>query len=297
MSGSQGALAKLCLDTAAPIDTNSIPFDFLSFSGGAEHQIIRTEGIRGTRSRNKERRRRGLQVVQFTVTLNPSPTELDWLLINAIGFSESTNVFTPTESLPTFVVCLDRVAKVHTYAGCVVSRATFSGRAGQPLQLALDILAVSETEGASGGFPALTFDTDTMYVLSDGVLTLQSSARTFDDFSLTIDNKAVSRWMNSRTATSIDATDREVLFSCSTPYTSSETDLYTTPAGSSAGAAGTLTFTNGNQSVEFAFANLIADPAKAPPVNGRGEILLPLTYRAEKSGSTAELIITNDPTA
>lgn len=271
--------------------------EFLSISGGAENQIIRTEGIRGTRSRSKERRRRGPKVIAFTITMNPSPTELDWWLPRILGADESTDTFALAEVLPTFVVCVDRIAKVHTYTGCVVSRAVFSSSAGQPLQLAVDVLAVDETEGNSGTFPAITPDTDAMYVHSDAVLTLQSSARSFDECQVTIDNKAVARWMNSRTATDISATDREVLLACSTPYTSSESDLYTTPAGSSAGAAGTLVYTNGNQSLTFTFANLIQDPARTSPINGRGEILLPLTFRAEQSSTTKELVVTHDSTA
>lgn len=294
MASSQGSQAKLCMDAVAPIDTSSEPYEFLSISGGAEHQIIRTEGIRGTRSRSKERRRRGLQVVQFSIVMNPSPAELDKLLPRILGANESTDVFALAETLPTFLVCVDRIAKVHTYTGCVVSRATFRSSTGQPLQLTLDIIGVSETEGDAGSFPSLSLDTDTMFVHSDAVLTVQSSARSFDQAELIIDNRVVSRFMNSRTATDVAATDREILFNCSTPYTSSESDLITTPAGSSAGAAATLAYTNGNQSISFALANLIQDPARTPGIPGRGEILLPLNFRAEKSGSTNELIVTHD---
>lgn len=295
---SQGALAKFCLDTVAPIDGSSIPFDFLSNTLAAENTLIGTEGIRGTRSRSKERVRLANVNVGGTVTMNPSAAELDWLLINALGFSESTNVFTPTETVPSFVACLDRIAKVHTYLGCYVNRATFSGSSGQPITLALDIIGTSESEGAAASFPALTFDLDVPYIFSDSAtgLTLEGTgSRKFDNFELVIDNVLNARFMNSRTASDISATDRSVTLSMSTPYTADESALYTTPVGSAAGAAGALVFTNGSKVLTFTFANLKMNPARTPPVNGRGEILLPLQMTAYKSGSTAELIITHVP--
>ena len=51
------------------------------------------------------------------------------------------------ETLPSFTLAIDRVAKVFTYAGCKVNRAVLSGTQGGLLRLALDIVAQSGIRG------------------------------------------------------------------------------------------------------------------------------------------------------
>ena len=76
-----------------------------------------------------------------------------------------------------------------------------------------------------------------------------------------------------------------------TPYTSSESaTLY---GQNYAGAAATLTFTNGNTSLSFSMPAL-QTPDITPVAVGRGEVVLRMTSVARKSGSTAELTVTND---
>lgn len=298
MASSQGSQAQMCFDLAAPIDTSSIPIDFVSETLRRSAQIVESDGIRGTRSRTKERVRVGLETIAGNITMNPSPTELDNLLPVILGATEATDVFALAETLPTFLIAVDRVAKVFTYTGLVVNTASFSGSPGQPLVLSLDVIGLDETTGAAGSFPALTFDTDTMYVFTDAVFQYNSTTYAVTEFNVTINNLVESRFTGGSTiATDIAPTDREVTISVTTPYTSSETALYDLITTSVAGADGTLTLTNGNQSLLFTFANLKPSPEETPVVNGRGEILHQINFKALKSGSTNELIVTHDSTA
>ena len=103
------------------------------------------------------------------------------------------------------------------------------------------------------------------------------------------------QWNNSATATAICPTDRENTLSLSTPYTSDESALFTTPLSSATGAAATLAFSRSGQSTSIAFANL-KSIARPPGIPNKGQIRLPLHYRAYKSGSTASVIVTHDAT-
>lgn len=287
------------------VDANSTAIEVVSASLIAEHTLIESEGIRGTRSRTKERVRRGLINVGGTVVLHPSPTELDALLPVILGATESTDTFALAESLPEFDFMIDTGAKVYDFSDLKVNSATFRCSSGQPLELEIDMIGKTVTEGNAGTFPALTFDLDTMFVFSDSVFTYDTSSTGDDyeilDFEVMIDNLLEARFGNSTTATSIDPTDRRVSLSVTTPWTATDgssadsTGLYVT--SSIAGSDGSLALTNGNQSLSFAFANLKLAPAATPIVNGRGEITKGITYNVYKSATTNELIVTHDSTA
>ena len=291
-----GARAKMAIDAALPFDGSSIPLEFVNENVRMVQRHVQSEGIRGTRSRSKERVRIGQEQITGTITLHPSPTELAALLPYIMGAAGVSGVYDLGESLTAFQLMIDRVTKVFTYAGCKVGRAVFSGSQGQPLELRLDVEGQTETVSAAGGFPAITPDTDTMFILSDATLELaaDASAVQFRQFELTIDNVLdADRYMNSVTRAEIAATDRVITLSLGMMYTADEVDLYDQ---SIAGGSGTLTFTNGNQSIEFDFPNLKAE-AESPVVGGKGEIALPLSLTAYKSGSTSELTITLDTSA
>lgn len=294
MASSQGSQCKAAFDLT-DVDANSLPLEFVSETLTAEHTLVESDGIRGTRSRTKERVRRGLINIRGGMVLHPSPAELDALLPVIVGGTETTDVFPLAETLPEFDIMIDKGAKVFDFADLKVNRGIFRGSPGRPLEVDLDMFGKTVTIGNSGTFPALTFDTDTMYVFTDSVFTYNSTTYSIMDFELTVDNLVVPRFTNSTTATDIAATDRRVTLSLTTPWTSSETALYDT--SSVAGAAGSLVLTNGAQSLSFAFANMKLNPAQSPTVPGRGEIVQRLVFNIYQSSTTKELIVTHDSVA
>lgn len=296
---SEGAQAQLAMDSAGTaIGSFSEPYDFLSENLKASQERIHSNSIRGTRSRPKERNRQGLRRVSGTITMNPSPTELDNLLPRILGAAEATDTFDVAETLPEFDVLIDRVSKRFNYTSCKVARATFSGSSGQPIQLVLDIVG-KDFDNSDTAFPGLTFDTDAMYVFNDSSsgVTLEGSTREIQDFNLVIDNLVEARFRNSNTATDVTAQDRDITLSVTSPFTSSEIALFDDAVDDVDGATGSLVFTNGNQSLTFTFGNLLLMPAETPNVQGKQEIVLPQTYKAYKSGSTADLVVTHDASA
>lgn len=253
--------------------------------------------IRGVLDHAKERVTLGRLHIGFNIWMNPSPAELD-VILPLIGCTQSpTDTFTLSGSPSSHTCIVDAVAKVHTHTGCKIGRCVFSGQRGsQPIMLMMQILGTGFSEGNAGTFSATAIDTDIAYAFHEGALTLQSSSRSFDRFQLVIDPHLAVQWNNSTTPTDICPTDREITLSVSTPYTSSETDLFTTPLSAATGAAGTLVFTRSGQSTSFGFTHLKAI-ARPPGIPGKSEIRLPLTYRAYSSAGTVPLVITHDATA
>jgi len=287
--------------TNGSFDANSECYEFLSESMKKTGVILDTSGIRGTRSHHSNNTRTGPYEVGGSITIVPHPAGLDLILPRIMGAAESTDTFALADGLNLagsqyFGLMVDRVAKVFTYAGCLIDKAIFRGQAGGFVELQLDIIGQSESVGNAGSFPAITPSVAANaapYVFTDGVCTLVSSARVITEFEVTIDNQLRRRMSNSLTATSIDASDRIVTCKFKTPYTSSETDLY---GQALAGSAATLVLTNGNMSTTMTFAT-IQFPDNSPTITGKDEIPLELEGIARMSSTTKELVVTHDSTA
>lgn len=306
MAETVGTLAQMLADEST-IDTMSTRIALVSESLKASVELIDDPGIRGTRSRSKERVTRGLIRVGGQTVHNPSPTELDAILPWILGTDESTDVFAVADALQEVNIAILRGASLAdagmvTYAGCKAAQATFSGSINNPIQLAIDWVGKTATPADGSTFPSVALDTDGVYVFTGGVLTIRGAARRFSEFSLSINNFAEPSFNNNQTAQDIDALDREVLLTFNSPFTGSHgEDLWDTEWDdtNADGAAGSLVFLSNRsgQSLTFTFANLKPAPLDEASVTGKTRVRLPMTYRALMSGSTREIVVTHDSTA
>lgn len=282
--------------TAVVVDTRLV---FVSETMAKRGVIVERDGLRGTRAHVSEDTRTGPYSVAGQVVLEPTPEDLAVLFPFILGADASGTTFALAETLPSFTLVVDRVAKVFTYAGCKVARATFSGSSGSLLRLVLDIVAQSESVGNAGTFPSLTASITQPYIFHDLVMTLQSAAKKLASFELTIDNGLITdRFLNSTTIVSLPEGDRVITLGVVVPYstgtgTTGNTDLY---AQALAGAAGSLVFTNAGYSTTFNFGTLQV-PDNSPTAAGRGEIPLNLEMVARRVSSTPELNVIHDSTA
>jgi hypothetical protein len=286
---SQGFASSLGIDSANPV-AKGFEFDSASLTKNAT--IIDSSGLRGSRSHRSERTRAGNYTIQGTIELTPSPEDLALLLPWVLGAAASGTTYALADSLVDRYVTIDKVAKVYTYAGVQVNKATFHGAEGQAMKLTLDLVGKSESEANAGSFPGVTYSNTAPFMFSDSVLSLVGAARDVKQWTVTIDNSLDTAFYNSVTATRITPRDRVVSFDCTNPFTATETDLYNQAV---AGSAATLTLTNGGYSLSFAFAALQV-PARGPSINGRQEIPLVLSGIARMSGGTKELVVTLDST-
>lgn len=278
-------------------DSGSEQYEFTSESMRMVQSHVDSLGVRGTRSRVKDHVRIGQEVVGGSVSLVPTPVELDKWLPRILGAAESSDSFAVSETLPEFGCLFERGADRYIYTGCQVNRAVFTGAPGQLVGMTLDIFGKTEIRSATsfpGTVPAI--DTGQPYVFSDSTFQLQADTTATEclGFTITIDNFLERRFANSVTASQIFATDRLVTLEMLLPYTADEIDLIDQ---SVAGNSGTLTLTNGGQSTLFTFANLKV-PNESPVTPGRpGERTCVLRMSAYMSSSTRELVITHDSTA
>jgi len=287
---SMGYLAKLATSASTPATQ---PFAFISESMGKRQAIVEREGIKGTRSHYTEDTRLGNAPTGGQLVLEPTPEDLAIWFPRILGAAAVGTSFALAETLPSFFMAIDRVAKVHTYPKNWVNTATFSCSEGQPMKLSLDIVGTDETEGAAGTFPSLTLALTQPYMFSDMEITLNAIKRECKEFTLTIDNHLhKDRFFNSTTIYAAPAEDRTITLSCQPPYAAENVDLYRQAL---AGAAGSLVLTNAGYSTTFTFG-MLQVPPEAPNVNGKGELMLPLNMVARKNGSTMELAVTHDST-
>lgn len=286
---SQGYAAKLAFDSVLPFDGSSEAFEFISESLRMVQAHANSQGIRGTRSRLADRTRIVSEAITGTILMRPTIAEIDLLLPRIFGAATVAGVTSLSDSMIEFQVMVDRVAKVFTYEGCRISRATIQGSSGGPIEFSLDIEGETESIGNAGTFPSISVDTGNMYVFSDITLTLNAVATEVSSFSLVIDNMLdTGRFMNSVTRAEIPAQDRQVTLTLEVPYTTTNVALHDIAI---AGIDGTLVMNNGTSTYTVDFGNLKSQ-ANSPVAGGKSEIMLPLTFDCYRSGSDLEVKVT-----
>ncbi len=248
--------------------------------------------MRGSRSQVFERLRQGTLAPGGSITFEPSPTELRKMMPRILGGTEagaSPYTCAVAETVPAFWIMVDRVAKVYQYNNCYVDKAHFRASEGQPLEVTLDIEALTETITAAATFTGgLTIDANPPFVFWDGVLTLASASIPVRSVEVTIDNMLKKdRFTNTQTRSAIAAMDRVVTIRAECPYTADTTALYDTAIG---GVTADLTFTNGGKVFRLILQNVYF-PARRSPVMSRkdDEVLISLEGQVFKTGSTAEV--------
>jgi hypothetical protein len=265
---SPGALTKVSL--------NGTAMAVISCSLGKREMLLQRNGLRGYRSHIDTDVRKGPQRIGGTIGLEPSAAELVALMALAIGTGGNA-----TDDIPSFSAVIDRVARVDTYAGCKISRATISGQQGGIISCSLDI--VGKTEAVNTGTVATPAST-IPYILSDLVLTLINTARQTQSFSLVIDNHIdAERFLNSVTLDQVIPLDRTVTLTTTHPYNDANIGLYDQAVG---GSAGILALNNGTTVCQFDFGKLQL-PAESVDIPGKAELMLTLNMIATKVNNSA----------
>lgn len=263
---SMGHQTKIWIVESLPFNaTTAQCLDFQSESIQQRTSLYYNDGIRGMRSRARERVRESAQTIGGAITMTPSKTELRTLLPWILGGDEAGSgtsgtpyTYALAETMQTFQLLIQRSTvpghtdAVFLYEGCTVSRATFSASTAGPLQLSLEIEAKTEkpfTNGSGANWdaydgstavltadgnavPTSVPDTNTIFMFhdsggSDGILTLGGTNREAFDWSLTIDNVLdTGRYMNNIVRSSIPSTDRIVTMSATVPFSEAEDHLY-----------------------------------------------------------------------
>lgn len=270
----------------AQCEINDVRYDFHPASMiGVKEEHLDTNGLRGTRSRSIERNMPNLKRVNGQLKLIPTATEMTTLLPWINGAAAVSTSYPLGETLTAYTIVIDRIIKVHTYAGCKVGRARFHCAQGSALNLDLDVIGTTETEGAAASFSSTSIDIATRpWMFHQMTLTVDGTSVTPKSYEETLDNVIDSeRFFNSQTLTVANATDRHHMLRIELPYGDSAAtytdDLLAT------GVPVVATWTNGVYILTRTFAK-VAFTKVAPEINDRGEIFLVLSGEAFKSSTT-----------
>lgn len=290
MGATVGFQGKLGIHANNPVEAS---FDFLSESLRKTGANISHAGIHGLRGEQSERIRQANFSVGGSISMQACPEELAALLPWGMGAVASGTTFALAESLPERYVTIDRSAKVFTYDGVKVNSLMFEASEGSPLGQTWDLVGKTETVANSGTFPSLTNTLTAPFMFHDAAVTIAGNTEAIKSFRLGINNNLVVAYNNSQSASFIVAGERQVMLELTTPYSSSETDLYEL---ATAGVAVSIVLTNGNYSITFTIPKWQV-PVQSPSIAGKGsEVGLSLAGICRRSSTTQELTITLDST-
>lgn len=288
MSESVGTFDKIWISAD---DSTYVGLEFLSGSTlGLSENLLDPNGIRGVRGHQYERVRRGTRQTGGTLLFNPTPADLDILLPWILGAAESSDTFALAETVSARYIKASRDGTVHKYDGLKVNAATFSASEGSLLQLAVEVVGVDE---ASASAPAVAIVDDAPYVMMDGTATIAGDTVAFRSIEVGIQNQLETRYNNSATPSSVHAVDRLVTVGLQLPF-GDQSSLY----GSSSafpGAQVVATFTNSTKSLSFTMVK-VQVPRTPNELGNRAARNLNWRGVARRSGTTQELVVTNDST-
>lgn len=301
---SQGAQGQIAIITGDPPYTwtggTRICFNREDLTN--QDSILGPRCITGTRTQPAERTRYGASVVSGRLYLDASPAALDLFLpLITASAKDGSSQFPVTETIPSFGVLIDKVARRFEYQNCVINRAIFRGRQknqgdntdAELIDMIIEIIGEVETTN-NPDFPALDLaftDATRPYVFADGLLTLESVERHMMNFVLVWDNMLQSRYANSLNPTSIVPRDRLITLRTTNPFTADELDLYR-PVDVH-GFTGQLKWLQENMACTWDFTTL-QNPSLTPVIRGKTEIELLLDMTARGLSGGPEILVTND---
>lgn len=295
MAGSYGSIAQFGASTSGAATSK---FELISGNLDIrEDPLHDAHGLIGSRSHPSERVRRNTRRPGGTVVMQPNAVELDFWLARILGTAESADLFALNDALTvTMDIDVDKVTRVETFSSCSINRATFRSQQGGPLEMELDIEALTTTVASAGTFPSLTLNVASgPYMHSDAVFTLSGTAYKFRSWSLVVDNMLdTERFFNTETRISLQPKDRVITWTFDGPY-GDNVNLYGLALG---GIAITAVFTNTiSTGLTLTFSSTkVQFPRSSAVLNTAEEIMLPLVGIARRDGSTLELVTTNDST-
>lgn len=166
-------------------------FEFESVDINKRDELIRSNGIRGQRTPIGDFTQKGIYNVSGSVVLQPRPDDLSFLLPYILGGAEVADVFPLAETIPEFVVSVDKGTHVENFRGCKVSQAVFRSSQGQPLTLELQVEGrIADAPAASGSFPAIaaTMSEKLPFVHHQAIWTFASQNLPMNNLVITINN-------------------------------------------------------------------------------------------------------------
>jgi hypothetical protein len=288
-------LSKAWIGSADPITSgNGIQLDFQRFGLQRQTTLTNLNGMRGTRSQFAARTRSTAVRYSGPLVLEPTPVEMAGVIKYALGGTPVGTSMPLSDTLAAFVTgFLKGGQRYYTFGGCKVDRLRIEGGPGRPMQLTLDVMALTRSKGAAGTAPGGTsLDTTTVpYVYSDLVLTVGGNTQDTFNYVLEVNNFLDPRQVNALAPTALTPTDRSVTVTLEPAWGDNPDIDDLDPAGvpvTAVWTAGATSLTLSTPLVQFG-----GDDGEAA---GRTEIHFPMTGMARASAAGNELAVTLDST-
>lgn len=283
----------------ATFGSGSQRFELVKSTVKKTGRVIQSRGLLGTRDPNTTRTRQGKYDVGGQLEFDVSARMLDFFGQYVLGANESTDTFNVADGLPGFDM-------LHDPFGTGSSASLFSelyvNRFGLKLSnaneglvpMTLDVIGKTFTGGQAYTSAALgtTAGLDDPYMFHDtsGGITIRSGsgAIEIEEAELIIENALDVKFRNSRTATSIRATDRVISLVTNLPLTTSTLSTY---FGDKSAADATIVLDNGTVVTTITLFNLQV-PDEGPEVGGKDEVPLILRGIARADASDPSIRMT-----
>jgi hypothetical protein len=268
-------------------------FEVVSSTVRAQKEVLDATGVLGNRTRREDRSRYGLTRIGGQLVFEPSPNMFDFFLPYILGTAESTDTFAAANSLPGFDMLHDPFgtgSEATKFTELYVNRMSLRFAAGL-LRLTLDVVGKTETldqtftanalgSTATVDAPYVFYDTSGL-VSSGGFTLLAQADLEIEEGELIIDNVLDVKFRNSRTASSIRASDLIVTLVCHTPLTASQWNTF---YNDTAATNATIEIDNGTVETIFTLQNLkLVD--SGPGMGGKDEVPLILSGSARGDAS------------
>lgn len=278
--------------------TRQLEFENLSLD--KQENIVVTNGMIGKRSPIGDSAQFGTYTVGGSVSLYPRPDDLDVLLPYILGAAEGTDaladVFALADTLPELLATVDREIKVQTYRGLKVNQATFRSSAGGVLGLELDLQGkLADADAAAGSFPNIlsTLSAKLPYIHHQSTITVNDVEIAVDNSVIVINNALdLGQFNNSQTRQLLPEGERIITWAFDTEL--DDATLANVLANAARGVTGSISYTNGTDTLTFTFG-LLQKPRTPIPIQGKNLIRPAHQFTAyeDLANSEPQLVVTN----
>lgn len=278
--------ARVSIDNGAVGGNKIVCVDQILMSHTRE-LVRNAEGaICGDPDQPNNRTQKGRHLLQGRLVFSPTGAVFDHI-VPLLGWNElsplSSYELGVNDTLTTFDMKVDLEGSVHELTDCAVKSWSIRGSKGsRPIQMTIDYVAETETEGT---FSGTALDIEDVYAYTDmSTFTIGGTDRlSADRILLQVDNNPVIEFGASTTATAYHIGNRQSVIATSTPYISGHDDLYWTNRDDEDGRNTVITFASDDRTLTFTAAKAIG-VTQTPPVQSRAaQIRLPVTMIPHRS--------------
>lgn len=292
-------LGLLGIDTANPV-TKAYEYSF-PFDLQGRQEYIYPDGARGTLDEQSETAIKGLFRVEGAIKIKPvhdflSQIGLKWIL-GGTPTGTAPVTYPESNTLIGAYVTIDRITKVDTYGLVWVNSMSITSEEGKEMEMDLDLLGQTETEGLAGSFPAglvPAYQPPFVHSSAGSSFTINGAARQVKRVSIAMNNNLLrDRFFNSTTLQLSAKTKRTWAITVSVPANVDNYDLYNSQLPPTTDATGIFAWSDGTNTLTGTAGTLqLAGPVTKRLEAKTGELMYDVPLVARRLATTDAMTFT-----